>query len=491
MHINFSTNRPNLLRLFGILAAVAFPVLACTLLSEPDLASQQKKPVGFVLPQQNGKLPLASLIDENCEYDEELDENVHPPVLIDKVPHQPPGARHKYFARHSSKAPNGPLAKRIPVKGTRITSAYGMRVHPITGKHKFHNGVDFSAKLNQRVYSVLDGKVVRCGPRGALGIAVEIYHPHKKTTTIYGHLNHKLVSKGQTVKAGQPIGLAGTTGRSTGVHLHFIVKQNKKTVEPLGFLATLPTYMPNMQQPPVHIATAKVKSKSKPETESPPRIAAAFLDPVRNFGIFSDKANIGIGAHPQQPTVARAKSKPEPTKVAMSPKSDKSTALASRRAPKSLSSHVTKIATKGPSKVKLAKAPSKNTLAKVSGKLTLAKATNKRLQIALKNKSSKHLLAEKSSSKKAKAILIAKADKQKNAAPATSTSRVADGARLAAEMARELTSARAALRSAQKRSDTAAMLYNEGVISRNAADQTREAAAAAERKVQHLESRMN
>lgn len=125
----------------------------------------------------------------------------------------------------SAAAPSLALTVAAPLSTTTITSAFGYRVHPVTNKYSFHNGVDFKAKLNQDVKAVMPGVVVKAGWRGNLGKAVEIYHPEKKLRTIYGHLNKIEVKKGERLRAGTTIGGAGTTGRSTGVHLHLITKK--------------------------------------------------------------------------------------------------------------------------------------------------------------------------------------------------------------------------------------------------------------------------
>lgn len=129
----------------------------------------------------------------------------------------------------------------MPLENVRITSKFGPRKHPVLNKAAFHGGVDMRARLNDKVKSISDGIVTFSGPRGALGNAVFISHPKLKATSIYGHLNRVSVSKGKKVKAGAVIGYAGTTGRSTGVHLHLTVKDQKtgKSVEPISFLASI------------------------------------------------------------------------------------------------------------------------------------------------------------------------------------------------------------------------------------------------------------
>jgi murein DD-endopeptidase MepM/ murein hydrolase activator NlpD len=127
----------------------------------------------------------------------------------------------------------------------RITSGAGFRRHPVTGKHSFHSGVDLSAKLNDKVYNLLDGVVTRVGWRGNLGVAVEVYHPYPNIKTINGHLNAYSVLPGMWVQRGRVIGYAGSTGRSTGVHLHYTVikADTGEYIEPLDYLKQVPGYL--------------------------------------------------------------------------------------------------------------------------------------------------------------------------------------------------------------------------------------------------------
>lgn len=125
-----------------------------------------------------------------------------------------------------------------PVPNPIMTSGYGMRTHPITGQRQFHSAIDLRAKLNQPVESVFAGVVEKAGQRGLLGNAVEIFHPEQNITTIYGHLNRVTVKAGDRLSMGSQIGLAGSTGRSTGVHVHLIVKKglDGKALNPLAVL---------------------------------------------------------------------------------------------------------------------------------------------------------------------------------------------------------------------------------------------------------------
>jgi len=132
-----------------------------------------------------------------------------------------------------------------PVGMGVVTSKAGFRIHPVTGKGDFHSGVDLGARLNDRVYELLDGVVTRVGWRGALGVAVEVYHPYPGVRSITGHLNAYSVMPGQWVTRGRVIGYAGSTGRSTGVHVHYTVikEDTNEYIEPMKYLLTVPKYV--------------------------------------------------------------------------------------------------------------------------------------------------------------------------------------------------------------------------------------------------------
>lgn len=132
-----------------------------------------------------------------------------------------------------------------PVGMGMVSSRAGFRVHPVTGKGDFHSGVDLAANLNDKVYNLLDGVVTRVGYRGNLGVAVEVYHPYPNIRTICGHLNGYSVQPGQPVQRGRVIGYAGSTGRSTGVHVHYTVmmEQPKQYIDPMAFLMQVPKYV--------------------------------------------------------------------------------------------------------------------------------------------------------------------------------------------------------------------------------------------------------
>jgi murein DD-endopeptidase MepM/ murein hydrolase activator NlpD len=121
-----------------------------------------------------------------------------------------------------------------PVYG-RISGRYGMRLHPVYRRRMMHTGLDIAAPAGTPIRAALQGRVVFVGWKGGLGKTVVIEHPNGYETT-YGHCSRILVKKGQTVEKSDKIALVGTTGISTGPHVHFEVKKNGKRQNPESIL---------------------------------------------------------------------------------------------------------------------------------------------------------------------------------------------------------------------------------------------------------------
>ncbi len=117
----------------------------------------------------------------------------------------------------------------LPISGARLTSGFGWR------GREFHPGLDLAAPKGTAIVAADDGTVVEAGWDGGYGYAVRIDHGEGKLVTIYGHLSSIAVKQGQTVKKGELIGYEGSTGRSTGPHLHFEVRRDGKAVDPRQF----------------------------------------------------------------------------------------------------------------------------------------------------------------------------------------------------------------------------------------------------------------
>ena len=126
----------------------------------------------------------------------------------------------------------GPLVS-MPVSQPFINSAYGNRRDPLTGKVSFHAGMDFKGSSDS-VMAVMPGIVKKVAYSRGLGSYIEVAHGDFKTT--YGHLAFIMVKENTTIKAGTVIGVTGSTGRSTGDHLHLALKYKGKVVNPAPFL---------------------------------------------------------------------------------------------------------------------------------------------------------------------------------------------------------------------------------------------------------------
>lgn len=139
----------------------------------------------------------------------------------------------QYGAKATPEARTGELYWPVPGHH-RITSPFGYRIHPILKYRKLHTGVDIGAPNGTPVVSAASGTVIASRFMGGYGNCVMIDHGGK--VTVYGHLSSRAVSPGQSVSAGETIGYVGSTGMSTGAHLHFEVRVNGAVQNPLNYL---------------------------------------------------------------------------------------------------------------------------------------------------------------------------------------------------------------------------------------------------------------
>jgi len=142
-----------------------------------------------------------------------------------------PGARMK---RDDLKMALGELFI-YPLKGSRLTSHFGWRDDPFTGVRSFHAALDLAAPQGSPVKAAMDGTVSALGYNGTFGNYIILSHSGG-LQTMYAHLHTTMVKKGERVNQGVQIGCVGTTGYSTGPHLHFAVYKNGRAVNPLDFL---------------------------------------------------------------------------------------------------------------------------------------------------------------------------------------------------------------------------------------------------------------
>lgn len=121
-----------------------------------------------------------------------------------------------------------------------VTSHYGHRSDPFTGKRKFHSGTDYLT-FSENVYAMMPGRIRSIGYKKKLGNYIEI--EHGDFTVLYGHLYTVIGRKGDSLDAGQSIGISGSTGRSTGEHLHVEVKYKGKRMNPHPFVVYVCNYV--------------------------------------------------------------------------------------------------------------------------------------------------------------------------------------------------------------------------------------------------------
>ena len=139
------------------------------------------------------------------------------------------------LARVREEAPYGNGTFIRPIAGASINSGFGYRTDPVTGTQAFHSGVDFSASCGTPIRAAGSGKVLSAASNSGYGNVTVINHGGG-LATLYGHQSAFAVSAGQVVTQGQVVGYVGSTGKSTGCHLHFEVRVNGNPVSPLGYL---------------------------------------------------------------------------------------------------------------------------------------------------------------------------------------------------------------------------------------------------------------
>ena len=123
----------------------------------------------------------------------------------------------------------------IPVRTGNLSSKYGLRKDPFNGRKRMHHGIDIAAQRGTKIYPLGKGKVIFSGRKSGYGNIVEVLHG-KSVVSRYAHIKKSLVKKGQIVSKKDTIALVGSTGRSTGPHLHLEIAINGKTVDPEIFL---------------------------------------------------------------------------------------------------------------------------------------------------------------------------------------------------------------------------------------------------------------
>lgn len=127
------------------------------------------------------------------------------------------------------------IPSRMPLVGSVLTSSYGMRTHPVLGGTRKHSGIDLAAPTGTPVYATADGVVSRADWYSTYGLYISLEHGASLQTR-YAHLSRLAVAAGDVVKKGDLIGYVGSTGRSTGPHLHYEVRVDGVAVNPIPYM---------------------------------------------------------------------------------------------------------------------------------------------------------------------------------------------------------------------------------------------------------------
>lgn len=157
---------------------------------------------------------------------------------VSRTVHTVEGARLRPLSRirSSSFSPvAGDMSAGVPVRSRGMTSGFGMRPHPSLGGMRFHAGIDLAAREGDGVFATAEGRVVQSGWSGGYGLAVTIDHGNGLQTR-YAHLSRLGVMAGEDVRSGELVGFVGSTGRSTGPHLHYELRRFGRPIDPSGTL---------------------------------------------------------------------------------------------------------------------------------------------------------------------------------------------------------------------------------------------------------------
>ena len=139
-------------------------------------------------------------------------------------------------ALSSSRSSRVSIPSLVPITANRaMSSSFGLRVHPVLGGMRMHKGIDLPASTGTPIHATADGIVGKANWFGGYGLCVELEHGANMETR-YGHMSRIAVAEGQSVRKGDVIGYVGSTGRSTGSHLHYEVRIAGEAVNPIPYM---------------------------------------------------------------------------------------------------------------------------------------------------------------------------------------------------------------------------------------------------------------
>ena len=205
--------------------AAAFCAAATLTAASPALANSSANSAADVAePVQEAQTDTLATGDERFR---ELFANWS---ALDSVNPQAPGAGTTIIDRPIVSVPS-----RMPLDGARMTSGYGMRNHPVLRQRRRHNGIDLAAPTGTPIYATADGIIERADWFSSYGLYISIDHGGDLQTR-YAHMSRLAVAAGDRVEAGEVIGYVGSTGRSTGPHLHYEVRVDGVAVNPIPYM---------------------------------------------------------------------------------------------------------------------------------------------------------------------------------------------------------------------------------------------------------------
>jgi murein DD-endopeptidase MepM/ murein hydrolase activator NlpD len=180
-------------------------------------------------PQPNNqlyKIEPRKKYEQKTEIKQDENQQINNPTVNESIIDQP---------KEESNYTTTPSLTPLPKPKAVITSPFGLRNHPTLGRPVKHNGIDFGSGRGTEIYAAANGKVVLSEFNSSFGNYIVIDHKDGQSTA-YAHLDKLVISKGETVSKGQLIGYSGSTGRSTGPHLHYEVRTNGTPVNPKDYL---------------------------------------------------------------------------------------------------------------------------------------------------------------------------------------------------------------------------------------------------------------
>jgi len=200
--------------------------------------------------------------------------------------------------RPAAIAGNGNRGLLFPlIGGAETTSGFGWRLHPILGSWMMHSGRDLAAPEGTPVVAALGGRVVSSGDAGGYGLAIEIEHERPLRRTLYGHLSELYVKEGDRVRQGEVIGRVGSTGRSTGPHLHFEVRMPQEG----GWVAVDPGDLDSSGATLVAGGLPGLAGLANPDGGPPPDALALLMGQLIQ-SLERPRSPLGaVGAAPAQP----------------------------------------------------------------------------------------------------------------------------------------------------------------------------------------------